>query len=724
MNLKNTIKQIEKLKPKSFHNIIKEEKINEILHSKTSEEFYLLQDALLKYYKENRLKEETVCKDSVDHYHHAQVFEVKASLLLRISEYKFKTLYHDFKETEIILIEINQLSQYVSKETLSDADLHYFQGICYLRNQHEHLIEQSFLEAIRIYDLFVSETAFYVIERLGYCYKFVARYYRLISDDKQALYAYQQAILMFKYLKDNKVAENISDEYQYQFILNQYEYLKIYLKSDTHQKEEWIHFILYLESLASPNYYFYLASTIYDYAEMVESDDPEEALHLFQKSLKYREIAATSLKDDVMIGFTELKMAKIYEKLKEMNQAQFHYETALDIFKKKSQNELSYQSEVAFIEKDLAFLHKKNKSYSDAIYHLFKALDAYERIAMEQKKYLYDVALCQYELGLLHILDDHVEDASFYFIEAASYFSTYYTKDLNRFAHYSGLSLFYAAKTCYESKRYDMVPSHAQAGIYVLKKLSEIKPKTYKKFLKELTFINACYFYDHEKEMEGIDFFKQSLNYFDPVLFHDIDMIQTHLSTYQRLIEAYEDIQEHKEAMHIRFDQVAFFENHLNQHKHYQKKYQANLLELITLLLEDHMTSLTKDLIQHLDEKLCEAVIYHSILMIYFAQTSDRDRAIYYFDQQLNHLSQKKLKKQEKLLWLILINLTFEHDDLYQLWENSLSDTILQTIIDLKSFVELEYQKEVLIESSICLKRYFEKTNQKNRIKEIEGLNL
>lgn len=729
MTLHELMIKVEQNQEHELKRILSKPYLLQLISNTHEEDLFLLQQLMLYYLK---IQDVSIEQRRADYVEIAKRFfekEAKSGLLLLVFESVYEDIYTFKEQTQQIKSDIESLMDVVEKNTLSEADLYFFLAKCHIYDQNEHLIEEHVIKAIDIYDLYADTKYPKILERLGYAYKFLGDYYHLISQTDLAKDAFHQSFFLFDYLKDLTYPSHVTKiSYLNQYVVNKYSYFKIVQKEKDFNKNDLLLFIDELRGIKQKHnlFHFYLSSLLYDYAECIEVDDSDLAIKLYEESLDTRLASPNSQHEDhsAMIGFTNLNIAKIYEKDESFRDALYFYDQALQAFTTKAQNDPSYEAEVGLVEQRQAFIYQKHKEYSDAEYHFLMAHQAYENASKFDSKYTYDFHMSQYRLAHFYLLTHDDKHANIFFVDSANYFVKYHDADLNRFTHYAGLSLFYAAKTCMSSGRYDLLSDYAQAAIIILNKLNKINEKKYMPFLAEIHFIYGRYLHKEKEKNEAVSQFESAIRLYEIIFTKEKTNGKDLYECYQFLIQTHHELEAYDQAMGVRFDCLDFLERYYQIDQKQEHVYQHALLELLALLLIDSFVDSIDDLIHKLIYSEHKKTLYDAVLTSYYIQMKNLSESINHFQRLISDYSVVSYDGRDKILLLGLINQTFSHDDLYHLWNDRFVDHMIQTMRESKYHASSEKEKDILLESSILITRYFEKTNQKQKIKEIEEFNL
>lgn len=653
-----------------------------------------------------------------------QNFEAKKGIPLKISYEVYKTFYDDFNKHESILNELTRMCDVVKKNTLAEADLLFMKARCYINSRAFHIIEDTLKAAIDIYDQYVHEQDYYVLDRLGFSYAYLGNYYKIIQNDNEALYSFQTACDFFNHLLFQINDKNATSFYTYQFVSYRYEYMILYQKTETFDVDVLRDFIEYLISLDEDDYAFYQSSMLYNYGEYLENHDIEEAIFNFQKSLLIREEHVKDQQSSAMIGYTMLKLAKLYEKSNDFSLGLYHYETALEFFTKKSENDVSYLSEIGMIEQYIAFLYQDQKLHDKAIYHLLESLDAYDKIAKGQPKYRYDVAMTHYDLGHAYMNQSSMKDASYHMIEAANYFASYFDHDVERFAHYAGLSLFYVVKISISTNQNEFISNFAIAGIHVLRKLAEINQAKYIAYLAHLYAMYARYLHKQKDYQSALDQFQQSIRCFEMIIkLKERDFFEV-MKVYGFVISIHKNLCQIDLEMHARFDQLELGKIYLKHYPSYLEHYQNDLSHLLCLLLFQKMTPIVSNMIHEMQPIFVKEMMYYMIYAVFYTQLGDDKRAIEELNLALNRTFLSSYTYEEQIYMIGLFNILINDLNNTQLMNDKNVRLFLDLVRSTYKMMSVPYEKDIIHIMTSHILSYANKQKNETYIKEIELLDL
>jgi tetratricopeptide (TPR) repeat protein len=712
---------------KKVFNQITISNIDYLIDHHQPDDFSVIQTAILEFFEHQSFNTDDLNHSSLATIiDKSKLLEVSSDRLLIIHEYLYNKLNLFNEQNNLITHELKNYLNTVSKDTLAEADVYFFLARCYIDSKQEYLIEETLYKAINIYDLYAERKESKILERLGQSYRYLGEYYEQLSDYALAASCYEQATMFFNYMKDQKnESAIIRDEYIYPYVMSHYQYLKVKQKIPSFDLSELEGFIQYLRRCVKERkgYDFYLASLLYDYAEKIERDHPDEAIRLYQESLDVRHQKSTVIKQEdlAMTGFTFSKIARLYEVDKDDSKALYYYDQAFEVFQTKAQTDANYQIEVGRISYNQALIYQRNKLYEQAEYHYFIAQDAYESASEFHNKYTYDFIMNQFHFAEFYRDRMDYYNASVYFVEAANFFTTHYDKDFNRYAHYAGMSLFYASKMCILAKRDELIYSYTQAGFLILKKLYQVKGNKYIHFIAELYLIYGEYLLKHKQYPVAIENLKSAVEVFGKIYQRYEKQANDLNASYLSLIACYKALKDEESAMNIQFDYLSFLETQSLKDKAYGDQYQKHLKLMFSLLLINQVDEVAFDLIGKMKVDRKNKSLDYAILACYSLAKNNLEKGMKIFRKFKKELLNQDCFDQLEIHMIGLLNRLFEQEKCQKLMDNNLANKIIKMMQKNRKSSLLESEKEILITSAHYLNQYFQKTNQPNKIKEVES---
>jgi tetratricopeptide (TPR) repeat protein len=726
MDTKELLKRIEDGDNNVFDQITLSD-LSHLIDQPLVDDFSVIQTVILQLLDHQSLKTDDMPDASYTHIiNKSKELEIKSGSLLLIHEYLYNELKSFNHQSNQVVHEIKNYLNTVPNQTLAEADVYFFLARFYINQKEEYLIEETLYRAIEIYDHYAETKHAKVLERLGQSYRYLGEYYELIADYSLAVSSYEHAIIFFSYLRSHvNETEEKNDEYIYQYVMVYYQYLKIKQKLTTFDLSELKNFIDLLRKCVKElkGYDFYLASLLYDYAEQVEKDDPDEAIQLYEESLDIRQQKSRTIKQEdlAMTGFTYTKIARLYQLVKEDQKALYYYDHARDTFQMKAKSDPNYQIEVGRTAYYQALIYQKNKMYEQTEYHYFIAQDAYESASKFHSRYTYDFQMNQYHLAMFYMEREDYYNASIYFVEAANFFTSYYDKDFNRYAHYAGMSLFYASKMSILAKRDEMVDAYVQAGFLILKKLYQVKADKYIYHIAELYLIYGKYLYTHKQYSAAIENLKSAVEVYEQLYQRYKKQADDLDESYQLLIACYKTLEDEEGQMSIQFDYLSFLEICSFKVKAYEQRHQRQLKQILSVLLIEQVDEPVHDLIAKMKVDKKNKSLDYAILMCYSLTKNNLGQAIKNFEMFKMTLLNDEYLDQHEVKIIGLLNRFYAHNECKKTMDNKLANKIVTMMQKVRKSTVLPSEKEILIESALCLNQYFMATNQPDKIKEIES---